>query len=231
MRPHFESSRLLRLLGPLGPADAAAPQLDIAERLGQWLPAVEAVTLHAVHHSLQASAAGRPGAVQPLPEQAAAARALAGEIARVRAGLLKAIASAAPEATADYASFRQRQFELQRQMEAALEPLRAQARQAVARASPRLRQLAALDAVWDQLLAAREQRLLAGLPALLERRHAQLRYAAHAAQPAEAPAEAAPGWCLAFVHEWREALGAELEMRLQPAIGLLEAFNEEIEKT
>ena len=60
-------------------------------------------------------------------------------------------------------------------MEQMIQPLREHVRQALSRVSPQLRQVAALDAVMAQVLAAREQALLPKVPALLERRFAQCR--------------------------------------------------------
>ena len=59
-------------------------------------------------------------------------------------------------------------------MQAAIEPLRRQLRAAVAAQSPPLRRLAAIDAVLEKALAAREQALLALMPTLLERHFERL---------------------------------------------------------
>lgn len=216
MRSNFNSSRLQRLLDAATPAPAEAPRLDVAERLGDWLHAFDAVTLHAVHQSLQAEAPARAGHAEP----AAVARALAEQVQRVHAALAQAVVPPADdEVPADYARYRQRHLELQRQMESAIGPLRAQVRQALAKAAPRLRQLAALDAVWEQMLAGREQRLLGGIPGLLQQRFAQLRKTT----PAQALREE-------FGREWQDVLLAEVELRLEPLMGLLDAFNDELEK-
>ena len=68
------------------------------------------------------------------------------------------------------------------------------------RRSLRLRQLAALDATFEQVLAARAQGQLATLPTLLKGRFEQLR----------AGAEEDNDWLQAFDREWRQALLAEL---------------------
>ena len=59
-------------------------------------------------------------------------------------------------------------------MAAAVGPLRASARAVLSGRSAALRQLAALDAVLDQALAAREASLLATVPVLLGKRFVQL---------------------------------------------------------
>ncbi len=102
-------------------------------------------------------------------------------------------------------------------MELAVGPLRVRVRKALAMASPALAALAELDAVMEKALGERERALLAGIPALLERRFARLLAAGE-----EVP-EAAPG---VFGQELQTVLLAELEVRLLPVAGLVEAFAE-----
>jgi hypothetical protein len=140
------------------------------------------------------------------------------------------------DATADasYAPWRQRHLELQRQMDLMIPPLREHVRHALAQGPARLRQLAALDAAMEQVLAAREQKLLPTLVERMERRFADLR-AAHlrsvqdSGQNDDAAAWWQPGgWLHAFAGEWRQLLAAELDLRLQPVTGLLEAVAKEM---
>lgn len=219
MRSNFSSMRLVQLLGDMAPAGAPAdpPTADVAERLAPWLGAFDAMTLHAVHESLKSPASLRAGA------GAAAWPGLQDQLRQLQDELTQAM-GAREEPAIGWNPQRQRYLALQRLMESRIAPLRAQVRQALARASQPLRRLAALDAVWEQMLAAREQRVLQGVPAFLERRFQALR---HAAQ--EAPA-GAPPWQEAFDAQMREVLLAELELRLQPVIGLLEALGQELGK-
>jgi len=69
--------------------------------------------------------------------------------------------------------------------------------------------------VVDQMLGGREQKLLAGIPALLKNRFQQLRKA----QPQD--------WPPLFELDFQQTLRAELELRLQPVTGLVEALPEE----
>ena len=112
----------------------------------------------------------------------------------------------------DFLPFRRHCFAVQQAMVAALAPLRAQARAAVARLSPAMTQLAALDAVMANLLAPREQALLAQLPVLLDKHFTQLR---------DAAVPGGPPWLPRFDHDMRRLLHAELDLRLQPVLGLL----------
>lgn len=211
MRSTFGSSRLVRLLGGGTPLAAEAPGGDFAERLSLWLNAFDAIRLQSAHQAIRAI---RAPAAASGSGRAAARPDLAGDLQRVRSTLAKAIARDPLAGAADetgYAPWRERHLELQRQMELMIRPLRDHARQVLACRSPRLRQLAALDAVLDETLAPREQALLPTVVALLERRHEQL----------------APGPRDAFADDWRQALLAELELRLEPVAGLVEALAQE----
>ena len=85
-----------------------------------------------------------------------------------------------------------------------------------------MRQLAALDAVWEQLLAAREKRLLATVPKRMEKRFKHLRLA-------HRQDEDPLGWLDAFGQEWQQMVLAELSARLEPVVGLVEAFSNQVE--
>ena len=75
----------------------------------------------------------------------------------------------------------------QRDMNAVIGPLRARVRAILSQCCPRLAQLAELDALMDQALAARERSLLATVPTLLGKRFEAL-FAAHQAAMPDAPA-------------------------------------------
>ena len=101
-------------------------------------------------------------------------------------------------------------------------------RQTISAVSPALRQLAALDAVLQHVLGAREQTLLPAAVALMERRFQQLRQAHAEPDAASAPDDPAPqgpdGWRERFLGEWRQVLLAEVELRLEPVAGLIDAL-------
>ncbi|HZY18809.1 MAG TPA: DUF3348 family protein [Ramlibacter sp.] len=246
MRSSFTSSRLVRLLAdwsalPAGEAagscaDAAAG-MDFAERLSLWLNAFDAIELQAAHQSIRAIGAGsaRPSPVRPLRPNA-----VGEDVQRVRGALAHAIAQdplaehAGPgEPGSTHAPYRRRHLELQRQMEQMVGALRDHVRQAIGHASPRLRQLAALDAVLEQVLSRREQLLLPAAAAMTERRFEHLRQAHRRAleasgQPDDPARWRAPGgWLDTFDQDWRQTLLAELELRLEPVVGLVEALNNE----
>lgn len=219
MSSTFASSRLVRLLAGWTPREAEASGMDLAERLSLWVNAFDAIGLQAANQAApaprQEAAAGAPAVrrvwVQPVDE----------DLQQVRTALTSAIEraiEASDPAEASFTVYRQRHLELQRQMEQAIGPLRERVRDALTRGSPALRKLAALDAVFEHVIAPREQTLLRTTAAVLQRRFDQLRQ--------EDPA----GWWVPFAGDWRQALAAELDLRLEPVAGLIEAGSNELKK-
>jgi hypothetical protein len=189
--------------------DADASGMDFAERLSLWVNAFDAIRLQAVHQAIQSS--------EPVRASAAAspqARSLAEHFQQVRTALASAIAQDLPDAAeaaeAGYAPYQRRHLELQRRMELMTGPLREHVRHALARASTRMRQLAVLDAALEQVLAPREQALLASVAARLQARFEQRRQ---------------DGALDGFINDWRQALLAELDLRLEPVAGLVDALS------
>ena len=265
-RTRFNSAGLVRILAELAVADVADSKQTFAERLGEWLDLKDALALYS---ALNSAAGNSPPGAPP-------AAALRTRLAQVRGELAAAVAAAgtaqpgganlalptplpnaAPESAADFAPFHRYYLAHQRAMAAAVGPLRASARAVLSGQSAALRQLAALDAVLDQALAAREASLLASVPVLLGKRFVQL-FEAHqrereaaasdtagqavTAGPAAtgegtAGAGAAPddparwmqpgGWLARFCAELQRVLLAELDLRLMPVAGLVAALDME----
>lgn len=252
MRKDFSRSRLVRLLGDWAPLEAQAPRQDVAQRLSQWLDVSDAITLHATHQSIKPAPIAKPTGAH-----AGKTKALEDEFQRVRAALAKAITASGaapparnsrdrsllpqPEGASEpdpgFAPYQQRYLEQQRQMALRVEALRGHVRHAVAAASPRLAPLAKMDAVLEQMFGAREQKLMGTVPVVLERRFEQLRTAHQlemdARQQPDDPAawRQAGGWQHRFGKELEAALLAELDVRLQPVTGMLEALSNEGEKS
>ncbi|MFC5300851.1 DUF3348 family protein [Azospira restricta] len=241
-RTGFNRPPLVRFLAGLTIAEVPESKQFLAERLGQWLELSDAIALSG---ALAAGAADAAGARPP------AGGALADEVARVRAALAAAIAAdtadgagqpgrprvrlpvPGPGATlataADFLPYRRYYVAHQRDMEAAIGPLRARARALLAARSPALAGLAALDAALEQALAERERQQLGAVPFLLEkhfkRLHEAQRQAVAASPPGDDPARwlQPGGWLARFCGDLRQLLHAELELRLQPLLGLVEA--------
>lgn len=235
MRSDFGSSTLVRLLGDWTPVDADASAMDFAERLSLWLGAFDAIGLQSAHQAIRgidAPAPSRPAGARP-----PTADALAEDLHRVRAALAHAIAQSpspldlAEAEEGSYTPYHQRHIALQRRMEQMVSALRDHVRQALSRTSAPLHRLAALDAALEQTLAAREQSLLPAGASLLQRRFEHLRQAhrqaLEAAGQADDPARwrAPGGWLATFEAQWREALVAEVDLRLEPVRGLVEALD------
>ena len=234
LRTNFNSSTLVRLLAQATgtAAGAGAPRQNVAERLSQWLNAFDAIALHGIHQSAvgpattpaggTAQAAGRQAQLfaeafehtrtalvalitvqerKPVPSPGGSRRRAQGTAAM----------PLAPEAATDFSVYFKRHLELQREMAQKIAPLRAQARQVLVRCAPRLRPLAALDAQLEQTLGSREHKLLAQVPAMLEKRFEQLRDT-----PGAVP--------VVFAREWEAIVRAELYLRLSPVVGMMEAW-------
>ncbi len=223
---------------------------DFAERLSQWVGVSDAITLHAAHQSILPAVRLKPAAAN-----SAAARGLQVRLQRVRADLIAIItaraATTAPnprdrnppsvpdaseDADAGFAPHQQRYLDLQRQMALRIEALRGDVRQTLAKVSRRLGQLAAFDAVLEQMLGSREQGLMGTVPVVLERQFENRRAAHRQAQDATQPADDSAcwrqpgGWLHSFARDMEAALLAELEVRLQPVTGMMEALNNEVGK-
>ena len=135
----------------------------------------------------------------------------------------------------------------QRQMDSTLRSLRAQLRLQLSKQGSAGQQLAALDAAFENILAEREAALLAKTSKLLEKRFVQalkahMQAQALATEAADAMVDAIAdidltdttpngtpkadpsSWLMPLRQTLRQALLAELDTRLQPALGLLEAL-------
>lgn len=132
----------------------------------------------------------------------------------------------------------------QRQMAVSVQTLRSQVRGQLDKSAPNLQQLAKLDAAFENILSEREAVLLGKVSKLHEKRFAQAlkkHIQQHSqAQQAQTQAEVLPAeasgtlsantvrpldWLLPLRQAMRSALLAELDTRMQPVLGLLEAFH------
>ncbi len=243
-RTSFHSSKLIRVLADLSVLDSVTPGAAFAELVAQWVDFKHAIGLSAVHSapaSATASAASGP-----------ACASLHDDFAKARSSMERGIANAGapsngrsrnplptpmPGASVDearaYTPYRRYHQAQQRELEMNVGSLRAKVREGVAKAAPKLEQLVALDAAFDGILSEREAKLLATLPTLLERRFNHL-FKAHAQSLADSQQADQPdrwcqrgGWLAGFHNELQAVLLAELDLRLQPTVGLLEALHNE----
>lgn len=230
----------IRTLARLTAADVPPPARSLSDQLSQWVDWTHAV-------ALSTALDGRPPAA--LLDDRILRSADDDECARVRASLTSAIAAdrafaaATPrgpgqgnvagadgDETLDFAFYRQRYLALQQSMEAGVGRLRERLRALLTHGSPGMVRLAAVDAVMERALSRRERALLSAAPTLLGEHFERLRQAALTAadddaQAADdAPTAASTAWLEAFRKDMRNVLLAELDVRLQPAQGLLAAL-------
>lgn len=232
-RTNFHSSRLIRVLSDLAVVDAVEPGTAFAEKLGLWLNLHDAINLCA---ALNESTTDQPSATSG--KKSVTGVAIGDEFARVRTGLVNSITqSCPPNLGADYEPYRRYYAAQQRAMDSSVRPLRSSVRAVLAKASPALKTLADLDATFDAIVCERESKLLSTVPSLLKRRFEQLRQAhlqrlVDTQQQEDDPAlwMTTGAWLARFCHELQTALLAELDLRLQPTLGLMEALNNEMTK-
>ncbi|AOB31278.1 hypothetical protein AKI39_12110 [Bordetella sp. H567] len=239
-RTGLSGPTLVRLLARLADIDVSEPRQSLPDRLSLWLGWTDAIALSTVLNSNPPVAAAPAQEADDTAEQ---------ECARVRTALANAIMeknrapratddharnrarrpSGVPQAPVDYAIYRQRYLSLQQAMETGIAGLRTRLRGMMAGRTPAMTQLAAVDAIMEGALGAREHNALAAVPGLLETHFHRLRRAEAAAlAEAESAGQAAhikPGaWLDAFRQDMRGVLLAELDIRFQPVEGLLAAL-------
>lgn len=226
------SSRLVRLLASISAAQGAPVKLPFAERLGQWLGWADAISLCALLESgdaaLGKAAPTLPGVAVDRGTSPAAA------LARLQRELAQAIASDAVFDTdarpTDFQPYRRSHAAHQRTMAARVGALREQVRATLAQHSADLRQLADLDRLMDGVVGAQQRSSLSALSGWLESRFEKLRAlpaGALAVNEGDSDAHSGGEWRAAFGHEMQALLLAELELRLQPVLGLIEALDRE----
>jgi hypothetical protein len=234
----------MRTLVDLAVLEPGRSDTEIAAKLGSWTAFTDAITLSRIHNTRVRES--------KRTTQPADANALAQEVSRVRATLELSITSysapgesksriALPTPLSDtsieeaslYTPYRRYHQNHQRNLEQSVRGLRNNVRTTVAKASPKLRQLAMLDASYEDILQEREASLLGTIPTLFERHFHQLRKAHQLRMEENQQTDSpllwvAPGaWLNRFLQNLHAALLDELDLRLQPTLGLLEAFTTE----
>jgi Protein of unknown function (DUF3348) len=221
-------ARLMRQLASWPFLEREASRRDWAERLGDWVRPIDAIALQAA-----LPGGGRPARGAEGPRAGVERAALQLQCQRVCTDLWRSFDEVLSLDThgvgpdgqdTPAAVLRLRRFvaDRQREMASRVAALRDSVRRALAGASPRMRQLARLDAALERALAGQEQGLLSRWPGLLEQRLAHL--------SAGEVGEAIEGVHQRLGREVRELLRAELELRLEPVHGLIDAAGEDAEE-
>lgn len=243
-RPHLHSARLVRLLTDLALVASAGPGVSFAEKLGQWVDIAGAIALRAAH------TACLPGPTSAAPS--VSGMAIGESCARLQAALENSITrkglpvtdrnrielpSPKLELPVDlvtaYEPYRRYYQAHQRQLDLTIRTFRNKVRGLLGTASPALQQLANLDAALEGILSERETRLFSTVPSLLAQRFEHL-FKLHQQRLLVTQQTDHPdlwmkpgGWLTRFCQELQTVLLAELEVRLQPVLGLIEALNNE----
>ena len=255
-RAHFNSSRLVRFLTENGMVSAVRISEDIGHKLGDWLNFRQAIALHGVLNPESPKEPTPHKPRLPATTFQALSRHVDKVRAQLEESILHGAPSGSGLARIDMppaeleepvdpktAFEPDRRFYAahQRQMETTLHTLRTQIRSQLGNGSKALQQLAALDAAFENILAEREAALLFKVAKLHEKRFMQA-VKAHLKNMSEASSLVSAGdassdrdsvpaqttaWLLPLRQAMRSALLAELDMRLQPTLGLLEALKQE----
>jgi hypothetical protein len=208
-RPGVAGSELTRLLARIAGTPPTRSELAFAERLGHWLSWSDAISL---------SAALNAGPTVTGPGRSRGRGAEEADFVRVRAALEASIAAGIREPASsptDFGPYRRHAIAQQQAMHDAVGALRQRLRDALASRSPGLARLAAIDAVMDQTLAARERGLLGLVTPRLQ---------AHFERLQRSAGNDGTRWLDVFREDMELVLQAELAHRLLPAQGLLDTL-------
>ncbi len=124
----------------------------------------------------------------------------------------------------------------QSELDFKIEKLRYGVRQEISAYSLRLAQLAELDKTLGKSLATHTRKRFAVVPKILKQRFEFLLLEHQTRSRGETKQDKpifwleSGGWLTKFYYEMQQLLLAELEIRLQPVLGLVEAFNEEVDR-
>lgn len=236
----LHNSRLIHVLMELAVSDADISHKHFAEKLSQQIDIADSIRLSTLHgeRSRQTATAGlnTAGSIQT-------------EFLTVRSDWVQAIVKSfrpdadprgnvLPRPKAENALEISTSFEPylrfyaahQRDMDAKIPSMQNRVRVALASVSPDMAQLVALDQVMAETLQSHARKCLNLVPRLIQRRFAFL-LAEHESQRAERgePEDASRwmqsgGWLALFSRELQSILLAELDVRLLPTLGLLEAL-------
>lgn len=221
--PH-QHSRLIRFLSDLAVADIEAAHRDFADRLGQLLDFGDSIVL------ADALKQRRTWVAAPGTTSAAMVRA---EFLSVQERLVSTVVNSCTSGLdnprirwpavartdsqpASVEPYRRFYVALQRDLDASIRNLRTTVRDVISGLSEPLSQLAAIDVALEDTLWDHTRAFFAVIPAFLEKRFEHLFTGESSVSPLNGLEQ--------FRRECQGLLLAELEVRLQPALGLLEAL-------
>ena len=247
-RARVHDSELLRFLQEKGLLERA-PESDsynVGQALGDWFNFRQAIALQGFFSPLSAPDQDMSAVVRARIDPAL----LRARFAQIRKAVEQAILEGSapapgmarieqPLAELDHPidpktafdPFRRFALGHQRQMEQVVKGLRGQLRGMLDKGTASQRQLATLDAIFENVLLDREGRLLGQITLAFEKRFAKAlqQHMQQLLQAAEAdePAPRTTPWLAPLLEDLRSALLAELDLRLQPVLGLIEALTQD----
>lgn len=213
VRTSLTGVALVRLLEALTDSRVRVSEgrAGFVDGLVQWVGWADAIALSgALERSLGAGGTN-------VPEFDARA-----ECDRVRASVAQTLARdvAAMDADIGYSLLRRRYVAHQQMLEEKVDELRDRVRAALAAKTPELARLATVDAVMARALSVQERRLLASIPGLMEKHCRRMR------EEGGDESEGNADWVNVFRQDMHAVLLAELDLRMQPVEGLIEALDD-----
>ena len=231
---------LRRQLAGLGVRAAGAPLPCFGERLARLFDLSDTVALDAAnvasrdgHFGADGKAAERLRAELEKLRQSqrdAIEASVTAERIGTRNGLPAPQAGPSPAEPPDFEPYRRFYQSKQRQMAAAVPPLRLKARGALTDHGPALARLARIDAVLDATLTGYARKGFGAVPGVLEKRFLALwpdrQHSLLSDTPGDDPRDwmKEGAWLHRFCQEMKTLLLAELDARLEPVQGLLMAL-------
>jgi hypothetical protein len=235
------NSALRRQLADQGVRAARAPLPCFGERLARLFDLSDTVALDAANvesrdgpFSADGKAAERLGAeLEKLrhSQRDAIEASVTAERIGTRNGLPTPEAGPSPAQPPDFEPYRRFYQGKQRQMAAAVPPLRLKVRGALTDHSPALARLARIDAVLDATLTGYARKGFGAVPGVLEKRFLALwpdrQQSLLSDEPGHEPEDwmKQGAWLHGFCQEMKTMLLAELDARLAPVQGLLRALH------
>lgn len=243
-RATINNSRLIQALSDLELGNPELPPQNFAEKLGQFLNFSDAITLSsALERPLEKKFETTNIPQRSLEEEflqtrnmlvTSVVRSCSGDqtTSRIRMPTVKIGEKFNPQSAFDaylrfYATHQQN-------LDTHVRTLRANLRNLLAAESAHGKKLATLDAALDDIFWARSRASFANVPKLLEKRF-NTHYEMHlqdvelrGIEDASTEWMQPKGWLFRFCAEMQTLLLAELDVRLQPALGLVEAYNKEV---
>lgn len=230
------------MLGELAVSDAEVSHQHFAQRLGQLIDLSDSVNISRVHAKRSADS---------FTASTHSEEAITAEFLQVRNAIVASIIKSfedstglrriklpqpGPDIPADAASgfepYGRFYASHQREMDSRIQQLRKQVREATQGGSAELAQLVVLDEALGDTLTVHSRKFFAAIPGLLARRYAHLlnEYTLASENP-QGNSSSWPELLELFCQNMQSLLLAEVEARLLPTQGLIEALHSEIENT